>query len=136
MTTSGGLLGWLSAFLARLGVCGNAGVAVGVMTGFVITVLDLTEEALALTALEALQLWLLLWLFGWLALLLIFTLFVRWSARSVAGPALVNSMLVTGLTVLVVWLTGLYWLAVVIGFLIGLLIGFLLCQLYSLVVRE
>lgn len=136
MTTSGGLFGWLPTLLQRLGVCGNAGVIVGAISGFIITMLDFTEEALVLTALEALQLWLLVWLFAWLALLLIFTLFVRWSAASVAGPALANAFLVTGVTVLIVWLTGMYWLAVVIGILAGMLIGFLLCQLYSRVVRE
>jgi hypothetical protein len=131
MTSSGGLFGWLTILLSRLGVCGTAGVAVGAMSGFLLTILDITEEALELTNLEAVQVWLLLALFCWLTLLLIFTLFVRWTAGSVAGPALVNALLVTGLTVLIVWLTGLYWLAVVIGILVGMLIGFLLCQLYA-----
>lgn len=134
MTTTGPL-GWLTALLARLGVCGNAGVAVGVMSGFVLSLLDVTEESVALTSVEALQIWLILALFCWLALLGMFTIFVRWTAGSVAVPALVNSLLVTGLTVLITWRTGLYGLAWLIGILVGILIGFLLCQLYRRVRR-
>ncbi|MCX5238882.1 hypothetical protein OG824_27135 [Streptomyces prunicolor] len=127
---------WLSALFDRLGVCGNAGVAVGVITGFILSVLDLTEDSLAPSLTEAIEIWLILAAFGWFVLLILFTVFARWNAKSVATPALVNSVLVTALTVLVTWLTGLFSLAWLIGILAGMLIGFLLCTLYRRVVKE
>jgi hypothetical protein len=128
-------LGRLTALLAQLGVCGGAGVAVGAMTGFIVTVLDLIEDPLELSDVEAVEIWLLLAAFGWLALVFIFTVFVRWSAGSVVVPAFVNSVLVTALTILVALATGLFALAWLIGILAGMLIGFLLCKFYNRVTR-
>jgi len=135
MRVTRGPIAWLTALLHRLGVCGNAGVAVGTMTGTIITILDVFEGPLALSDAETVQLWLSMAVFGWLALLFIFTALVRWTARSVAVPALVNSALVTALTVLVVRVTGLFPLAWLIGILAGILVGFLLCSLYKRVAR-
>ncbi len=135
MRTRSGPIGWLTALLRRLGVCGGAGVAVGAMTGLLLTILDLIEGPLVLTNAETLQMWLLLAAFGWLALLFIFTVFVRWTAGSVAAPALVNSALVTGLTILVARAASLFGLAWLIGILAGMLVGFILCTLYKQVTR-
>ena len=122
---------WLTTLLARLGVCGGAGVAVGVITGFILTVLDLIEDPLELSGLEAVATWLLLAGLGWLALIVVFTVFVRWTAASVAVPALVNSTLVTALTVVVARAAGLFTVAWLIGILAGALVGSLLCRLYN-----
>lgn len=135
MLTSRGPFAWLTAFLARLGVCGNAGVAVGIVAGFVLTILDLVDGPLATNDSETLVLWLLLAAFGWLLILFLFTVFVRWTLQSVAIPGLVNSLLVTGLTVLVCRAANLFGLAWLVGLLAGILIGFLLCSLYRQVVR-
>jgi len=131
MRTSRGPVAWIAAVLEQLGVCGNAGVAVGVMSGFMLTIVDVIEGPLALTNAEAVRVWLLLGAFGWLALLFIFTVFARWTASSVALPALVSSALVTALIVLVVRVTGLYLLAWMIGILAGMLVGSILCTLYK-----
>lgn len=131
----GRLTAWLTAYLDRLGVCGNAGIAVGTITGLMMSVLDLIHGPLSLSDAETFQIWLSLAIFGWLALIFIFTVFVRWTASSVALPALVNSGLVTAVTVLVTRATGLFPLAWLIGMLAGILVGFLLCTLYKRVAK-
>lgn len=135
MLTSRGPLAWLTAFLARLGVCGNAGVAVGVVTGLVLTLLDLIEGPLGTDNSELVVLWLMLAVFGWLLILFLFTVFARWSAASVAVPAVVNSVLVTGLTILLCRVAGLFGLAWLVGLLVGILVGYFLCSLYKQVER-
>lgn len=131
MRAATGRLAWLTTLLARLGVCGAAGVAVGTMTGFILTVLDVVEGPLDLSDDETVRIWLSLALFAWLSLIVIFTVFLRWTARSVAVPALVNSALVTALTVLLARVTGLFELAWLIGILVGILVGLALCTLYK-----
>lgn len=135
MLTSRGPLAWLTAFLARLGVCGNAGVAVGIVTGLVLTLLDLIDGPLDTDDSELVVIWLMLAFFGWLLILFLFTVFVRWSAASVAVPALVNSVLVTGLTVLASRVANLFDLAWLVGLLVGILVGYLLCSLYKQVTK-
>jgi len=135
MRAARGPTAWISALLRWLGVCGSAGVAVGVMTGFILTLLDVFEGPLTLSDVEMVQVWLSLVTFGWLALLFIFTVLVRWAVRSVVIPTLVNAALVTALTVLVLRATGLYILAWLIGILAGIVVGFLLCSLYKRVAR-
>jgi hypothetical protein len=135
MSTSRSPLVWLTALLGRLGVCGQAGVAVGVITGFVLTLLDLINGPLGSDFGELAAMWLMLAVFGWLLIVFLFTVFARWSAASVAAPALVNSVLVTGLTVLVCRVAGVFSLAWLVGALVGVLVGYLLCSLYRRATR-
>jgi hypothetical protein len=135
MLTYRGPFAWLRRLLARIGPCGNAGLAVGVVTGYVLTLFDLIDGPLQLTSVEALETWLALAIFGWVMLLFLFTAIARWSLRSVIAPALVNAGLVTGLTVIVCWIASLFAIAWLIGLLVGLLVGFLLCSLYRRVAR-
>ena len=65
-----------------------------------------------------------------------FVAFVRWSLASVVLPALVNSVLVTGLTLYATRALGLYAWAWVLGILAGMSTGFLLCRLYNRVAGE
>jgi hypothetical protein len=135
MRTYQGPFGWLRRLLASIGVCGNAGVAVGLVTGFVLTLVDLIEGPIEFTTGEALATWLGLTVFGWVMLLFLFTAIVRWEARTVVAPALINSLLVTGLTLLICWIGGLFAIAWLVGLLMGVLIGFLLCTLYRRLMR-
>lgn len=121
---------WLAPRLQGLGVCGHTGAIAGMLAGGVLVLMWVIEEALAPTSTEALQLWLLLTFFCWLAVLLIFVVFVRWKLTSVALPSLVNTALVVGLTVLVCYLTGAYPLGFFIGLIAGMLVGLLLCSFY------
>lgn len=129
-TSTRGPFVWFDRLLARIGVCGNAGMIVGIVTGFALTLLDLIEEGLELTAQDALLLWLITAGFGWLMLLFVFVVLVHWTLDSVVLPTVVNSLLVTGLTVLICWVAELFPIAWLVGVLVGLLIGFLLCSLY------
>jgi hypothetical protein len=125
------LVRWLAGFLRRLGVCGNAGVIVGMLAGAALMLLDFVDGfALVLSASETLRVWAALTLFGWLALLFIFKAFVRWPLAAVAVPTLVNAALVTFVTVYVSRALDVYEWAWLIGLLAGMLIGFLLCRLY------
>lgn len=135
MVTDRGPFAWLGRFLAGIGVCGISGVIVGLVTGFALTLLDLADGPLQLSNVDVLVMWLTLAVFGWLMLIFVFAAFVRWSVGSVAMPALVNSALVTGLTVLICWLAGLFAVAWLVGLLVGLAIGYLLCSLYRQVTR-
>lgn len=125
------LILWLAGYLRRLGTCGNAGLIAGVITGGALALLDFLEGgALTLTAAEALRVWLMLALFAWLLLLFVFVALARWSFGSVAVPALVNALLVGGLTMWICRALDIYHLGLLVGILIGLLIGYLLCGLY------
>lgn len=126
---------WLFDLFRRLGVCGTAGVAVGVMTGGILMILDLIEAPLTLTDAEALRIWSLMAVFAWLGLILLFLVLARRTPASVAVPALVNAVLVTFLTIYVSRAAGLFSLAWLIGILAGILVGLLLCTLYRRAVR-
>lgn len=120
------LINWLR----RLGTCGNAGIIVGAIVGGLLSLLDLLHGPLNVAGADFWRLWIALSLFGWLALLFILAGLVRLTLSSVALPALVNSALVTFLTLWICRAIPAWGWAVPIGILIGMLIGVLLCGLY------
>jgi len=124
------LLARLSRALARLGVCANAGLLVGMMTGGLLFLMNFLEGLLALSLVEALQFWALAAALGWLVLLFVLVALARWTFASVAAPALVNSLLVSGLTIFLCRAFALYAWAWWLGIMVGLLGGFVLCGLY------
>lgn len=123
-------------YSVRLGVCAYAGMAVGIVTGLVLTLLDLTDGPLEDDPIDMLVLWAMLVAFGWLVIVGLFTVFVRYQLASVAVPALVNSALTTGLMVAVCRITGFFEIAWLIGLFAGLLVGQLLCTLFRLFAAE
>jgi hypothetical protein len=129
------LVAWLSQYLRRIGVCGNAGVIVGLLAGGAIALLDFLENPLVLANPAALRVWVILALFGWLVLLIVFRAFVRWPLATIVVPTLVNAVLVSGLTLYVSRALGLFPWAWLLGFVIGLLLGLLLCRLYRYSVK-
>jgi hypothetical protein len=126
---------WLGPWVARLGVCAIAGIIVGMLTGGAVALVDWLHGPLALTNAELLRFWALTALFGWLVLLFVLVVLSRWSFASVALPALVNSVLVSGLTLILCRATGLYAWGFWIGILAGLLVGLILCGLYRLIAK-
>jgi hypothetical protein len=130
------MISWVKRFLRRVGVCGNAGAIVGILAGGALALLDFLEAPLVLADPDALRVWAILALFGWLVLLFVFRAFVRWPLASVALPALVNAILVAGLTVYLARALDLYPLAWLLGWLLGILVGFLLCRLSRLFRKE
>jgi hypothetical protein len=130
------LLAWFSTFLRRIGVCGNAGVIVGLLTGGALWFLDFLHEPLVLSDPDALRMWGILALFGWVALLFVFLALVRWPFSSIVIPTLVNAVLVSGITLYGSRALGLFAIAWLLGLLIGALLGFLLCRLYKYSTRR
>lgn len=126
----------LARALGPLGVCGNAGLLVGMVTGGLLFLLDFLEGPLALTLVEALQFWAATAAFCWLMLIALFVALARWTFASVALPALVNSVLVSGLTIFACRVFSLYAWAWWVGILVGVLVGFLLCGLYRAASKE
>lgn len=114
----------------RLGVCAHAGLAVGIVTGVILMLLDLIDGPLEDDSIEMLGLWAMLGAFGWFVIVGLFTVFVRYELASVAMPGLVNAALTTGLMVAVCRATGLFEIAWLIGLLGGLLVGQTLCSLH------
>jgi hypothetical protein len=123
-------MNWLTEWLRRLGTCGNAGVIVGAVVGGLLTLLDFLDGPLSPTAAELLRLWLLLSIFGWLVLLFVLAGLVRLALGGVALPALINALLVTGLTIWICRILGAWGWAFLIGIAVGILVGALLCGLY------
>jgi hypothetical protein len=123
----------LARFLAErlrpIGACGHAGLIVGMIVGGLLGIHDLVEGGIDIATSDLLAYWLLLSLFGWVVLLAIFTLFVRWTLSSVIVPTAINTLLVTGLTLLIVVAAHLYVIAFFVGLLVGLIVGALLCQI-------
>jgi hypothetical protein len=103
---------------------------VGSVIGAILTLLDWVHEGkLELTGGEILAIIGLLTAFGWLVLLFIFVGALRMPFTAVALPALVNALLVVVCTVLIAYVLDAFGLAWLIGPLVGLLIGILLCYL-------
>jgi hypothetical protein len=129
------LVAWLSRYLRRIGVCGNAGVIVGLLAGGAIALLDLLKHPLVLSNPEAVRTWVILALLGWLVLIVVFVGFVRWSLASVVVPTLVNAVLVSGITLYLSRALGLFPWAWLLGLVVGMVLGLLLCRLYRYSVK-
>lgn len=129
------LVAWLSRYLRRIGVCGTAGVIVGLLAGGAIALLDLLKHPLVLSNPEAVRTWVILALLGWLVLIVVFVGFVRWSLASVVVPTLVNAVLVSGITLYLSRALGLFPWAWLLGLVVGMVLGLLLCRLYRYSVK-
>lgn len=122
----------LGRLLAGLGICANAGLVVGLTTGGMLGLLAAFEGPPAPTAAELLQVWAATALFGWLILIFLFVPLSRWSFRAVALPAAANAIVVCGLTLFLCEAFALYLWGLVVGALVGVAVGLLLCGLYRL----
>lgn len=118
---------WLAATLRPLGPCGQSGVIVGMLVGGLLVIHDVIEDGIELGPGDFIAYWIALGAFGWLVLIAIFTLFVRWPLGSIVVPTFVNAALVSGLTLAVVAAGHLYPVGFFVGLLVGLLVGALLC---------
>lgn len=121
----------------ELGTCAYAGMTAGIVTGFLLTVLDLIDGPLAEgTARQLLLEWLISAAFGWLVIITLLTVFVDFRLSTVAVPAFVNSVLVTAGMVTLCWLFSLFVVAWLVGLLTGLVVGQVLCSLYQVVTHS
>jgi hypothetical protein len=122
----------MSSRLKVLGLCANAGMIVGFVTGGILSIVHYAHEAYshpftAPTPEELLLIALMLAGLCWLCLIFALVALGRLQFGSVALPALFTTALVVALTV---WLTeslSLQAWAWLLGLVVGLLVGFALC---------
>jgi hypothetical protein len=120
----------LAQLLRRAGTCANAGLIVGAVVGAILTLLDWVHEGkLELSGGEILAIVAMLAAFAWLVLLFVFVGALRLPFVAVALPALVNALLAVVVTVLIAYVLDAFGLTWLIGPLVGLLVGMLLCYL-------
>lgn len=132
------LIALATIVFGRFSFCAKSGAIVGVIAGFLFGLLQLAleEEALssgnpvhALTGQELVLIGLALGLLGWIALLMMVGVWLRYGAAAIAWPAFVNSLITALLTVLVNDRLNLPSVAGLIGLAVGLIVGTLLCLL-------
>ena len=120
------LLGqWL---FGRLPFCSLVGALVGVVAG---GFLGLTLPAIApamLPPLMVLEAGLVLAVGGWIAVIVVFGVWLRYGVAQIWAPAAVNAVLTAVLTVEVNNIVRLPVLAALIGLLVGVLVGLILCR--------
>jgi hypothetical protein len=120
----------LADLMRRAGACGNAGLIAGSVVGAILTLLEwVTEEKLDPSVGELVAIIAMLTGFAWLVLLFVFISTLRMPFTAVVLPTLVNALLVVVVTVLVAYALDAFGVAWLLGPLIGLLIGILLCFL-------
>ncbi len=119
----------LSSITRRTGVCANVGLIAGALAGVLVSLLDLLHSDLVLSNQNAIYLSLILGAFTWTALIFILSVLVRYTFKSIAFPALVNCMFTCFLLVFICKWIGVYTFAWLIGIVVGLIVGQLLCLL-------
>jgi len=117
-----------SLLLGKLPFCSLVGALAGIIAG---TLLGLSEAALpaGMPAIaDLLKMTLVLGLLGWLADILVFGIWLRYGIAQIAPPALPNALLTALLTVWINLLVRMPAIAVPLGFLAGVLVGWVLCR--------
>ena len=114
------LFGWMS-------LCAASGALIGSTAGLILAGLISEFPDIAMTARTVAVAWALLALVGWLVVLLVVGGWLRYGARRVALAALVNALLTTLLVTLANLAIRQVVLAVPGGFVIGAIVGTLLC---------
>jgi hypothetical protein len=115
------------AIFGRLSLCSLIGAIVGGISGFLFGLLIGQFGTLVLTGNEILRIGLILAVVGWLAVLLIVGVWLRYRISAIFLISLINAVLTAVLTVYFNYLIQQPILATLIGLLIGILVGVILC---------
>ena len=119
----------LAALLfGRLSFCALMGALIGVLAGFLFSALMEEHPGYTFTSAELLQIAIPLAIACWLVVLLIVGVWLHYGATAIAWPLLLNAFVTVLLTVWANNLIQMPALAAVIGLLIGVLVGTLLCR--------
>lgn len=113
----------------RLGICGMIAALAGFIAGGILCLLAFMHGGLVLSGQEWLYLALLLTIFTWLIILFLLFAFVRVRVKPHILPTLLSVFLVVVLTIVVCAALDLFDWAWIIGPVIGMIIGGLLCRL-------
>lgn len=124
----GALVALARALFGRLGLCAMSGAIVGSQAGYFVGIVLLHLAPTTPTAQQLGVAGLILALMGWLVVLLLIGTWLGYGVRRIALPALLNALLVSFITVLLVNGLGLPGWGMLLGFLVGIVIGSLLCK--------
>lgn len=119
----------LGRLLEPLGLCGKTGVLAGLLAGFILMLDSFGHGERNVDLGEGVVVFGLLASFAYVVLLFLLTVLERFTFASVALPALINVLLVVGVTVAIVFGFDIRDWAMLVGAVVGALVGSLLCQL-------
>lgn len=128
-------LEFLGSLLDLLGLCGKSGVLAGLLAGLMLMLDSFGHPERTVDVADGVVVFGLLASFAYVVLVFVLTALDGFSFGSVALPALVNAVLVVGLTVAIVLGFDMRAWAMLIGALVGAIVGFVLCQLNRVVRR-
>lgn len=115
--------------MKRLQLCGMTGFLAGLIAGFIIMFIFLIVPGMVLSVKKAVFLSLILAAFDIIVLLFTEYIILRYTVKSIFWGVFFNSILTCFFTVFACKLLNLYYLAGIIGMVIGAIIGILLCRL-------
>jgi hypothetical protein len=116
------------ALFGGLGLCAMAGAIVGSLAGYFFGIVLLHVAPIGPTPQERGVAALVLAVFGWINVLVLIGWWLGYGIKNIALPALINAVLVSFLTVFIVNALGLPGWGMLLGFIIGIVVGTLLCQ--------
>jgi len=123
----GALFAFAKALFGKLPWCSLAGGLAGVITGFVFSLFQVQNPTIVLTLQEVLLIAVVLGLVAWLFLLLVIGVWLKYGVGAIALQTFVTALLTAIATVYLNNIIKLPYLAVILGWLVGILIGYLLC---------
>lgn len=122
------LVAFARLLFRRFSLCAHVGANIGVFAGFIMAYLQaLHPQGLMLTPLQVVGWAVLIAIVGGFFLFVILAFWVHYDWQTIALPLLVNSLITSLLTVVVTDFLAFPALAMLVGFLLGLLIGTVLC---------
>jgi acid phosphatase family membrane protein YuiD len=123
----GALFAFAKALFGKLPWCSLAGGIAGIITGFIFSLFQVQNPTLVLTLQELLLIAVVLGLVAWLFLLLVIGVWLKYGVGAIALQTFVTALLAAIATVYLNNIIKLPYLAVILGWLVGILIGYLLC---------
>lgn len=126
--------GWwaqLGDWCNKLGPCGNIGLMIGLIAGLLLTVLSLRTAHLRPAPMEVFWIIVILTLFCWVVMVFVAVVFGRFRLRSVLWGMLLRSVVICLVTVLITHVLGTYRFGIIIGIVVGLFFGYLICSVFA-----
>ncbi len=124
----GALVAFAKALFGKLPWCSLAGGLAGVISGFVFSLFQVQNPTILLTIQQIFQIAVVLGLIAWLCLLLVIGIWLKYGIGSIALQTFVTSFLTAFFTVYLSDIVNLPYLTVILGWVVGILIGYLLCM--------
>jgi|SRR5215831_15014230 len=121
------LIALAKAVFGKLPICSLVGAIIGSIAGFLFGMLQSQAGLPIFPMIDVLRIGLLLAILGWLIVLVVVGIWLRYGAPAIALQALVNGILTAVLTVYANNLIRQPVWATIIGLVIGILVGLILC---------